>query len=410
MKHKLVLLGALVAIIGVFAARVPAEAATEPFSATYAITFTACTSGGTCNGNGTIDAGEPVGTSVHTSLDSAGGAFYDAVESVQSGVIPQTGVPAGDTVGTGAFLIHVTAGARCNPAGGFINPSYTIYATNDLNNTGTYPSLGYAKGLTGTETWSTFSAAGWIQDFDDDNNNNIPDSVEGGSGASTLPMTVRQTISAGKPDGAFKEPLYLPLLDQIVGATHTTRAFGDAVVAAGVSEVPVDFVNYVGIPSAGQTTQFAVINEGGGLGLLPASPGGASIQTCPPFTSDISVNALSSSGAIVQKADVGGSYQYQIQISTAPDFDGDGIPNGEDNCPQVANATQTDTDGDGIGDACDPAPTTPAAPLPGAPVAPPSATAPVPPPATLAVPSIPLPCARKSQRSAVAARDSADPA
>lgn len=35
------------------------------------------------------------------------------------------------------------------------------------------------------------------------------------------------------------------------------------------------------------------------------------------------------------------------------DTDGDGIPNDEDNCPDVANPDQTDTDGDGIGDACE---------------------------------------------------------
>ena len=34
------------------------------------------------------------------------------------------------------------------------------------------------------------------------------------------------------------------------------------------------------------------------------------------------------------------------------DTDGDGIPDGIDNCPLVANADQLDTDGDGIGNAC----------------------------------------------------------
>lgn len=38
---------------------------------------------------------------------------------------------------------------------------------------------------------------------------------------------------------------------------------------------------------------------------------------------------------------------------TPPDGDGDGVPDGADNCPQAANADQADSDGDGIGDACD---------------------------------------------------------
>jgi len=33
--------------------------------------------------------------------------------------------------------------------------------------------------------------------------------------------------------------------------------------------------------------------------------------------------------------------------------DGDGVPDGTDNCPNVANADQVDRDSDGTGDACD---------------------------------------------------------
>jgi hypothetical protein len=38
------------------------------------------------------------------------------------------------------------------------------------------------------------------------------------------------------------------------------------------------------------------------------------------------------------------------------DFDGDGIKNGVDNCPLIANANQHNEDGDVYGDACDPCP------------------------------------------------------
>jgi len=44
-------------------------------------------------------------------------------------------------------------------------------------------------------------------------------------------------------------------------------------------------------------------------------------------------------------------------LSYTDDADGDGIPDGKDNCPFVPNRDQKDTDGDGVGDACDNCPT-----------------------------------------------------
>jgi hypothetical protein len=43
----------------------------------------------------------------------------------------------------------------------------------------------------------------------------------------------------------------------------------------------------------------------------------------------------------------------------AGDSDGDGVANGDDNCPDVANPDQADADGDGTGDACDGCPNDP---------------------------------------------------
>lgn len=53
----------------------------------------------------------------------------------------------------------------------------------------------------------------------------------------------------------------------------------------------------------------------------------------------------------------GGDYRLEIRFEDlSPDFDGDGISDCSDNCPEVANTDQLDSDGDGIGDVCDPCP------------------------------------------------------
>ena len=43
-----------------------------------------------------------------------------------------------------------------------------------------------------------------------------------------------------------------------------------------------------------------------------------------------------------------------VDMQKMTDYDGDGVLDGEDNCPTISNPDQEDTDGDGRGDVCEP--------------------------------------------------------
>ncbi len=79
----------------------------------------------------------------------------------------------------------------------------------------------------------------------------------------------------------------------------------------------------------------------------------------PTTTLDDDTGEETTEGAATTEPDPGSSSETSDAPTTTPtepdaDDDGDGVPNGDDNCPQHENGSQADLDEDGVGDACDP--------------------------------------------------------
>lgn len=342
MKRALLLAPALVAAILAFG-RV--SYADYPFSSTFDLTLAPSAP----------NVNDPVTTIIDITLPLVNQPFLDASITTFSGIDIQVGAGAvGDAIGQNSFSIFVSAaGPPCDNTDVPINPTFTIYRghVHGVDDAGGHAWNGYANGV-------AYDQNHWIADFDDDNKNNIPDSSEGNSDGTSIPESIEDNNTNGKPDGAegTVEPLFMPLLDAVIGADHDVRGLGNAQVAPGAFEVPVDFVTYEDFPTAGTNSTIAVIGSGSGLGLLPANPATATIVTCPPFTTQVINFARannSPSGAVLQTVASSGPYEFKYLFSVASDWDGDDIVQYNDNCKAVANTSQADSDGDGIGNACD---------------------------------------------------------
>ena len=135
----------------------------------------------------------------------------------------------------------------------------------------------------------------------------LPFSVNDGTGNSIASLAVSHSGQLYGVELGFEVSSSLVRLDPLSDAGTVSADAGDGTGDAGI------FPGGYAITQIGPTMLNGISGGDGGLGAIPLAA-----------------------------------------IAFNVDFDDDGVLDGADNCPEVANPDQHDSDGNGIGDACDP--------------------------------------------------------
>jgi hypothetical protein len=266
-------------------------------------------------------------------------------------------------------------------------PAFTIFAGNmsqeedGLRPTGLFASSSpaFVPAEYGTDSSPGVADDLFVQTYDDDNNNGLSDSQEGGvaepadgggnsdpyaTGAGSTaylagqPQTQHDYDGDGIPNGHEYMPDYLPLLADAFGLTPfwVSRSYGIANVIAGVvAPTDVHLMSFAGVPGVGGISFTVLANP-----FAPANPASQAGTTCTPFDSQVTVDATSSApnfgcptcsplggvsvGNSVQKVAATGPFAIDIFVSDSDDYDNDGRVGGADLCDTSSDNTDPDTD------------------------------------------------------------------
>lgn len=158
---------------------------------------------------------------------------------------------------------------------------------------------------------------------------------------------------------------------QVIGGSNNTATPGFNFIpplgADAVTEVnniyQVDQLGAATVAIVARTGAPVTIN-GAAIGVTPTAVPGTDQWVTYRKASVTGTIAVASTDTIAVAIfnvnnDIGAAGYFSGFPPTLIDLDFDGVPDGQDNCPEVGNSGQTDTDDDGLGDACDGCPSDP---------------------------------------------------
>jgi len=364
----------------------------DPFNNvfTYKTTWSTLASGSSPNLDVQVGIDCPLGSGACPASTNA--PFFDIAvtqygqnihgcDGTATAVCPATKIPYDATLGTTDFQLNTNIIAAKLPS-------------NVDTVTGTTAACGGPGTTTLVSTFTIYNsnntASALINSKDDAQNvdtDSLPDSQADSYGVTAAGALTNG--ANGVPDGADGLPDYIKLVLDTALPILSNRGYGVAQIVPQAAQTDVNFLTLnLGTFGAG----YAAITTLGDVRplVVPDPDASQATVTCAPFTSTVHTLGTSADSfgtswtangntvvhnthetpqPVREIQGAGGTaIHYAIDVSSAEDVDGDGIPLSVDRCPNPEVGTftagltsasgSTDTDGDGMGDSCDPNPAT----------------------------------------------------